>query len=340
MRTAVLLLLTVALSLAPVRAATPEEQYSQIEEKFLDAEGLAQAGKLQEALVEFDDCAVQLDQLKRVKPPWQLGLVINRLEDCHTRALLVRFQLGEQGDPLGSYPPRFAGTQSAPSAPATPSPPPPIQARPFNFNDLHPHPATRSYPWKSNIVTTVFWIGEGSTASGWNPHWVHDNGGADEQYEMSGYASGKHASTLNPFYVALPFNDLTHPELADGWVPKSWFKPLRYNGLSACKDRWIEIKNRAGRVCFAQWEDVGPIASDDAAYVFGSNPPSAGRGLNISPAVAKYLGIDATGLTSWRFVDDDDVMPGMWLRYDEQAVLFKALQQQKDTLRPATAPSH
>jgi hypothetical protein len=48
----------------------------------------------------------------------------------------------------------------------------------------------------------------------------------------------------------------------------------------------------------------------------------------VSPAVAKYLGIDSTAITSWRFVDDDDVQPGMWLRYNEQAILFQALKDQ------------
>jgi hypothetical protein len=209
----------------------------------------------------------------------------------------------------------------------------------FTFEDAPAAPrATHTYPWKSRIVTTVFWIGEGSTPlsgmtnkmSAWDMNWVHDNGGADDQYDLNGYASGSHASLINPFYVALPFNDLAYPDKTERWLPPGWYKPTHHGDkpVSACQGRWIEIKNSAGRTCFAQWEDVGPINTDDAEYVFGPYRPSATRGLDVSPAVAKYLGIDSTAITSWRFVDDDDVQPGMWLRYNEEAILFQALKEQ------------
>ena len=217
----------------------------------------------------------------------------------------------------------------------------------FNFNDYPaPKHTARAYPWKPGIVTTVFWIGEGSTPlssmtnkmSAWDTNWVRNNGGADDQYALSGYASSDHASTLNPFYVALPFNDLAYPDKSYRWLPNGWSKSQRRGDkpVSACQHRWIEIKNRAGRVCFAQWEDVGPITTDDAEYVFGPSRPSASRGLDVSPAVAKYLGIDSTAITSWRFVDDEDVLPGMWLRYDEQAVLFQAIKERVHGRSPNT----
>jgi hypothetical protein len=208
----------------------------------------------------------------------------------------------------------------------------------FPFVDYPSKRRTQTYPWKSSIVTTVFWIGEGATPisaatnvqSAWDMNWVHNNGGSDDQYDMSGYASAEHASTLNPFYVALPFNDLAYPDKTERWLPANWSKPPRRDGkpVSACQGRWVEIKSRSGRVCFAQWEDVGPIVTDDAEYVFGPERPSASRGLDVSPAVSKYLGFDSSAITSWRFVDDEDVQPGMWLRYDEQALLFRALKEQ------------
>jgi hypothetical protein len=135
---------------------------------------------------------------------------------------------------------------------------------------------------------------------------------------------------LNPFYVALPFNDLAYPELARKWTPVGWFRePRNDKPVSACKDRWIEIKNQAGRICYAQWEDVGPSFADDASYVFGPDTvrPQAKMGLDVSPAVAKYLGVNNSGMTSWRFVDDADVQPGMWLRYDEPEILIRAMGQ-------------
>ena len=35
-----------------------------------------------------------------------------------------------------------------------------------------------------------------------------------------------------------------------------------------CKNRWVRL-SRGGKTCYAQWEDVGPFVSDDAAYVNG-----------------------------------------------------------------------
>jgi hypothetical protein len=224
----------------------------------------------------------------------------------------------------------------------------------FPFTDYSlsaPKKSTHTYPWKSDIITTVFWIGEGGSTlssttnyqSAWNMDWIHDNGGSDDQDDMSGYASSLHASTLNPFYIALPFNDLVYPDKARRWIPSNWFKPSR-NGkpVSACQDRWVEIKSMSGRTCFAQWEDVGPLRYDHAEYVFGNERPDTltHAGLDVSPAVAKYLGINTHGAarTSWRFVDPPDVQPGMWLKYDEQAIIFKALEEQSHHGRGITAP--
>jgi hypothetical protein len=205
------------------------------------------------------------------------------------------------------------------------------------------------YPWKTEIITTMFWIGEGSTPlssttnveSSWDEDWLPNNHGSDSPNNRDGYASGNHASTLNPFYVALPFNDLAFPDKAREWLPRGWHRP-REDGkeVSACKDRWVWIKNSRGRSCFAQWEDVGPLRYDHAEYVFGDERPTGmgddHAGLDVSPAVAQYLGVDGTNrLTSWRFVDDEDVPPGPWLKLDEQAVIFTALEQLKNS-RPSS----
>jgi hypothetical protein len=199
---------------------------------------------------------------------------------------------------------------------------------------------TMTYPWKHDIITTEFWIGEGGSSisstdnigSAWDEHWRSTNRGNDDPDDRNGYASADHASTVNPFYVALPFNDLAFPDKAHDWVPRSWHRPNQDGKqVSACKDRWVCIKSAGGRLCFAQWEDVGPLRTDHAEYVFGDDRPNTytRAGLDISPAVAKYLGIDENhkAITSWRFVDDLDVPPGAWLKYDEQAVIFTAMHQ-------------
>jgi hypothetical protein len=201
-----------------------------------------------------------------------------------------------------------------------------------------------TYPWKREIITTKFWIGEGATPissttnvqSSWDENWMQSNRGVDSPDNRNGWASGSHASTVNPFYIALPFNDLAFPDKAHDWLPRGWYRhPEDGKQVSACKDRWLEIKNAQGRVCFAQWEDVGPLRYDHAEYVFGDERPIGlgddHAGLDVSPAVADYLGIDGKNrMTSWRFVDDEDVLPGPWLLLDEQAVLFTALHQMKN----------
>jgi hypothetical protein len=190
-----------------------------------------------------------------------------------------------------------------------------------------------SYPWKTNIIATLFWIGEeADNSSAWNENWTTSNGGSDSPTQRSGFASGGHASSVNPFYVALPFNDLGHPDQAQKWVPKSWRRGgVGGKPVSACKDRWVLIKNAAGRRCYAQWEDVGPFGNDHPEYVFGNERPGPENrpGIDVSPAVAQYLEIDRDrpAPVSWRFVDDTDVPPGAWLKYDEQAVIYSALHQ-------------
>ena len=206
----------------------------------------------------------------------------------------------------------------------------------FNFTNFS-RTTHHTYPWKYDIITTEFWIGEAGTtisstdniASAWDTNWREDNHGTDTPGDRDGYAPAGHAAMTNPFYVALPFNDLAFPDKARRWVPASWFRPPR-NGkqISACKDRWVEIKNAQGDTCYAQWEDVGPLRYDHAEYVFGDERPDTytRAGLDVSPAVAQYLNIDGRNrLTRWRFVDDADVQPGIWLRYDEEALLLNAI---------------
>jgi len=215
-----------------------------------------------------------------------------------------------------------------------------------NFNKK----VKNTYPWKTGIITTMFYIGEGGSSisptdnmkSSWDGSWVSSNHGTDTPYNRNGYAAGNHASTVNPFYVALPFNDLAFPDKAREWLPAGWHRPNKDGKpVSACKDRWVEIKTEdgSGHVCYAQWEDVGPLRYDHAEYVFGSERPDTytRAGLDVSPAVADYLGMneDKKGMTRWRFVDDEDVPPGVWLKYDEQALLYSALQQLENHPKPA-----
>ena len=84
------------------------------------------------------------------------------------------------------------------------------------------------------------------------------------------------------------------------------------------------------RICFAQWEDVGPLRYDHAEYVFGEERPTrhSRAGLDVSPAVRDYLGLSGLDKTDWKFVDDDHVPYGPWIEYGEQAILYSAIKGQ------------
>jgi hypothetical protein len=301
-------ILTVPLALA-YADATLQQQYLEVYLKINDAQHLEQQGDYRGAMGTFEDCYTKLAKIHESDPHWESALVVHRLSDCKAKILELES--------------KAAATDS------------------FTFADFTKKAHTHTnYPWKTNIVTTLFWIGEGRSnisstdniKSAWDEHWRSSNGGSDNPDSRNGYAPGDHAATANTFYVALPFNDLAFPDKARKWLPAGWQQSSKDGKLvSACKDRWVEIKNEQGRVCFAQWEDVGPLHNDHAEYVFGDERPGPGAsaGLNVSPAVAQYLSIggNTQAMTSWRFVDDENVMPGQWLRYDEQALLYRAMHQ-------------
>ena len=204
------------------------------------------------------------------------------------------------------------------------------------------------YPWKTDIVTTIFWIGEPvgghnftpNFASSWDPHWTQDYGGFDtpDTEARRNFIPVKFVPRQNPFYVALPYNDVTHgttkPE-ARLVIP--WFKEAyQREGESVCRDRWIAVRNRAGRVGYAQWSDCGPFRTDHWQYVFGNEKPkpnlNKGAGLDVSPALRDYLGLGSTDVTDWKFVDAKDVPSGPWALYGDNNLLAR-----RGALLPKTA---
>lgn len=181
-------------------------------------------------------------------------------------------------------------------------------------------------PWKRNIVATVFWVGELPTEnnptpnvmSAWDQNWQENFGGYDHPEQRDGYRPAGFTPLLNPFYVALPYNDVAkggvhRPEAAEV-IPWFW-EAYRGDGISVCKGRWLAIHHK-GRVCYAQWEDVGPFVVDHWQYVFGKEEPRANRnkgaGIDLSPAVRDYLGLRSGEKVEWRFVDDKQVPKGPW----------------------------
>jgi hypothetical protein len=188
------------------------------------------------------------------------------------------------------------------------------------------------YPWKSSIVTTVFWIGEKPSTnnpvpnrvSSWDKEWTKNYGGMDDPdpAHRSNYMPVKFNPGLNPFYCALPYNDKAregHRPEAPRIVP--WFREA-YQGpaVSTCKGRWVAI-HKGSRTAYAQWEDAGPFRTDHWQYVFGNERPkpnlNKGAGLDVSPAVRDYLGLQPTDVTDWRFVDFREVPRGPWATHGE-----------------------
>ncbi len=180
-------------------------------------------------------------------------------------------------------------------------------------------------------MTNVFAIGEklpgkgkaARQASAWNPNWEMDFGGYDDPDPTArrNSISVKFQPQQNPFYIALPYNDVTggttKPEAR---VVIPWFsQTFEREGESVCQDRWVEVRNGHGKSCYAQWSDCGPARTDHFQYVFGSERPKAnaikGAGLSVSPAVRDFLGLADVDVTEWRFVEFRDIPTGPWSKW-------------------------
>ncbi|WP_300368756.1 endo alpha-1,4 polygalactosaminidase [Hydrogenimonas sp.] len=186
--------------------------------------------------------------------------------------------------------------------------------------------STRSYSLHKDITATVFWIGESASpangnisnvSSTWDEKWTERFGGIDTPDRRNGYFPQEFRPRENPFYAALPYNDFDEngsrkPGL-DGLIP--WYTPGWPEWRSFCKNRWIKIE-KDGKTVYAQWEDSGPFGENDADYVFADALPlntlNDRAGIDVSPAVRDYLGLQDIDKVDWRFVDDGAVPNGPW----------------------------
>lgn len=176
-----------------------------------------------------------------------------------------------------------------------------------------------------NIITTVFWAGEpadsdngdiSNTVSAWDENWQAHYGGVDDPLHRSAYRPAGFTPKENPFYVALPYNDIdadSHRKAsADNCRRLQPAPDARY---SYCKNIWVAI-TKSNKTVYAQWEDAGPFGEDDASYVFGSAAPAnktdERAGLDVSPAVRDALALQDVDRTSWRFVKASEVPGGPW----------------------------
>lgn len=212
----------------------------------------------------------------------------------------------------------------------------PALADPFNVPELArvviERPSGRfrsSAPWKRGIAATVFWVGEEpavnnptpNTKSAWDQNWQATFGGYDHPENRKGFWPAAFTPLQNPFYIALPYNDLgrdgRHRPEAREVIPWFW-EAYRGDNVSVCKGRWVAV-HHAGRVCYAQWEDVGPFEVDHFGYVFGDESPRPNRnqsaGIDVSPAVRDFLSLKSGETVEWRFADDHEVPAGPWQQW-------------------------
>jgi hypothetical protein len=200
------------------------------------------------------------------------------------------------------------------------------------------------YPVHSNVVATVFWVGEpqgngsseNNAISAWDDRWQQHYGGFDDPARRAFPFFPPFRAGENPFYLDLPYNDFDDDgdPRADRMRVVPWAKQLAASVAAAdradrpyslLKNRWVKLWRRVGGrtlTCYGQIEDAGPYVYDDAAYVFGSRDPrprsreANNAGLDVSPALRdclRFPGLnDAETRVSWQFVERAAVPKGPW----------------------------
>jgi hypothetical protein len=235
-----------------------------------------------------------------------------------------------------------AGTAQTPSnnSPVVPRVMVPTGSRPQEAPVASYAPPSRIlYPWKTHVTCTVFWIGEQAgdrnptpnNRSSWDQQWQTNFGGYDDPdpaKRIANFTTGEFrpksfVPKLNPFYIALPYNDVLSSSVTKPEAPRviPWFARMRPEaGKTVCKGRWLQIY-RGGRSCYGQWEDCGPWETDDWEFVFGNKPPkttqNGSAGIDLSPAIRDYLGVKSGEKVHWRFVEAAQVPYGPWKKYGQ-----------------------
>lgn len=183
--------------------------------------------------------------------------------------------------------------------------------------------AAPQYKWKS-AVATVFWVGEHATPDNgfisnvrgaWDENWVASYGGVDEPNARCGFLPCAFRPKENPFYVALPYDDMTDEgtrKRSASVIP--WNRPEAK--ASVLKNRWVAVQVN-GVTCYGQWQDAGPFENDDAAYVFGDAPEPKNRrgvaaGIDLSPALRDCLRVGSVSRVMWRHAEAAQVSDGPW----------------------------
>jgi hypothetical protein len=188
--------------------------------------------------------------------------------------------------------------------------------------------ATRTYPLHAGVPASVFRVGVAlpgqgvdgqSLSSGWDRSWAAHYGGCDGYGSVGASCRSDLAARTapdwfpvalvpkeNPYYVGLPYNDVGDPDRAAvPWAyDPGYAEHVGDRAFSFVKNRWVQVTGANGS-CYAQVEDTGPGASDPG-YVLRAAPPAHTPALNLSPALARCVGVTdpAAGTrVDWAFVD-------------------------------------
>ncbi len=216
-----------------------------------------------------------------------------------------------------------------PKTKPTPTPTPPTA--PIDT----PPPPTELQFSHSGVTTTVFWVGEEASAdnnnihnnsSAWVEDWLNAFGGVDNPSARNGYLPTGFTPKENPFYIALPYNDLDENGVRKSTASKCGATSSKY---SWCKNSWVAVRCQ-GKVAYGQWEDAGPNGEDDVNYVFGNALPlnqfDTKAGLDVSPAIRDYLSLSGENKCDWTLVNFANVPDGPWKQIITSTPSYEASQ--------------
>lgn len=181
-------------------------------------------------------------------------------------------------------------------------------------------PSFSNYSQHSHILATMFWIGEKATndndyipnaTSEWDDHWLEHYGGIDKPQSRNGYFPNSFTPKENPFYVALPYDDLDNTGRKPSSQKIPWYLPTDSVDQSILKNKWVKI-TYGDQTCYGQWEDVGPFETDDFDYVFGSSKAKQDAGIDLSPALRTCLNMTDNDYVNWQFINSQNVPRGPW----------------------------
>lgn len=176
------------------------------------------------------------------------------------------------------------------------------------------------YQVHKKIYATMFWVGEDSSdendyipnkTSAWDIDWMNNFGGIDNPYKREGFYPESFKPKENPFYIALPYTEYDDLGLKTNASKIPWYSEY-IPETSLLKNRWVKITYE-NKICYGQWEDVGPFEDDDVDYVFGTNSPKNKRaGIDLSPALRTCLKMATNDYVEWQFIDAKFVPEGPW----------------------------